>query len=89
MVKVKETTLKAQIRASTEIKYPILIYWSDVDQVYVVEVPDLPGCMTHGDTYEKAVEMAVDAMQGWLACAEEDGDSLPTPTSRKLLKLKA
>ncbi len=36
-------------------KYEIIIYWSDEDQLYLAEVPDLPGCITHGDTYNTAL----------------------------------
>ncbi len=44
---------------------------------YVVSVPELPGCLTEGDTFEEAVAMIEDAMQGWLASAAQHGDPLP------------
>lgn len=66
-------------------KYEIIIYWSAVDEAFIAEVPELPGCMTHGDTREKALAMAEDAIQGWLAVAREFGDPIPEPKGRKLM----
>lgn len=52
------------------LKYEIILYWSDIDQVVIAEVPELPGGKTHGDTYEEALAMAQDAMRGWIeVCA--------------------
>jgi antitoxin HicB len=44
---------------------------------YVVSVPDLPGCVSEGDTFEGALEMIKDAMSGWLLVAREHGDPIP------------
>jgi len=44
---------------------------------YVVSVPDLPGCISEGDTFEEALEMIKDAMSGWLMVAQERGDPIP------------
>ena len=44
---------------------------------YVVSVPELPGCISEGDTFEEAWEMIQDAMQGWLHVAAENGDAIP------------
>ena len=44
---------------------------------YVVSVPELPGCVSEGDTFEHAWEMVLDAMQGWLQVASEAGDPIP------------
>jgi predicted RNase H-like HicB family nuclease len=44
---------------------------------YVVTVPDLPGCVSEGDTIEEALEMIKDAMSGWLLVAQEHGDPIP------------
>jgi len=38
-----------------DIKYEIVVYWSDDDDSYIVEVPELPGCMADGKTYEEAI----------------------------------
>ena len=47
-------------------KYEIIIYWSEEDQVFVAEVPELPGCMAHGDTQEAALKNANDTVQLWI-----------------------
>ncbi len=44
---------------------------------YLVSVPELPGCLSEGDTFEKAWEMIQDAMEGWLHVAKEHGDPIP------------
>ena len=66
-------------------KYEIIIDWSAADAAFVAEVPELPGCMTHGATREEALAMAEDAIQGWLAVAREFGDAVPEPKGRKLM----
>ena len=67
------------------LKYEIILYWSDIDQVVIAEVPELPGCMTHGDTYEEALAMAQEAMQGWIEVARELGRPVPEPKGRRLM----
>jgi predicted RNase H-like HicB family nuclease len=59
--------------------YSMVIAWSDEDQVYVVTVPELPGCQTHGRTYEEAVRQGQDAIASWIAAARADGDPIPAP----------
>jgi predicted RNase H-like HicB family nuclease len=59
--------------------YSINIQWSDEDQVYIATVPELPGCRTHGKTYEEAVKQAQYAIEGWIAFAKELGRSIPPP----------
>ncbi len=63
-------------------KYEMNIYWSEDDQSFVVEVPDLPGCMSDGDTYAEAVRNAEDAMAVWLEVAGELGREVPRPRQR-------
>jgi predicted RNase H-like HicB family nuclease len=58
-------------------KYEIIIHWSTEDQVYVAEVPELPGCMAHGDTHESALANANEAIQLWIDTAQEFGDPIP------------
>ena len=65
-------------------RYEILIYWSDEDQVFVAEVPELPGCMAHGETQEEALEQAKEAMSLWIETAQEHGDPVPEPKGRRL-----
>lgn len=67
------------------LKYEIILYWSNVDQVVIAEVPELPGCKTHGDTYEEALAMAQEAIQAWIDFALEDGTPVPEPKGRRLM----
>ncbi len=60
-------------------RYSLTIEWSDEDGLYVVTVPELPGCMTHGVTHEAAVRQGEDAIATWLATARRFGDPIPPP----------
>ncbi len=62
-----------------KLSYPICVYPGDVSG-YTVIVPDLPGCVTEGETIEEALEMAADAAAGWLLDELEDGNPLPAPS---------
>ena len=64
------------------IKYELIIYWSDDDQSFVVEVPELPGCMADGQTYEQAVENAQQIIEEWVETARELGRPIPEPRGR-------
>lgn len=66
-------------------KYEIIIYWSDEDEVFVAEVPELKGCMAHGKTQAEAVENVKDAIELWIETAKEFGDKVPEPKSRLAL----
>jgi predicted RNase H-like HicB family nuclease len=66
-------------------KYEIIIYWSEEDQVYVAETPELPGCMAHGNTEESALKNIKDAIQLWKDTAREFGDPIPEPKGRRLM----
>ncbi len=66
-------------------KYEIIIYWSNEDQIFIAEVPELPGCMAHGDTQEDALKNIQEAMQLWIDTAKEFGDPIPEPKGRRLL----
>ena len=66
-------------------KYEVLIFWSDEDDAYVAEVPELPGCMAHGSTYEQALENIREAMELWLETAREFGDFIPEPKGERLM----
>ncbi|HST58243.1 MAG TPA: type II toxin-antitoxin system HicB family antitoxin [Longimicrobium sp.] len=67
------------------LKYEIILYWSDEDEVFIAEVPELPGCKTHGATYEEALAMAKDAMEGWIDVTRELGRPIPEPKGRRLM----
>ncbi|HEV7515492.1 MAG TPA: type II toxin-antitoxin system HicB family antitoxin [Thermoanaerobaculia bacterium] len=66
-------------------RYEVIIYWSDADQVFVAEVPELPGCMAHGATPERALGEAQEAIQLWIDTAREFGDPIPEPKGRRLM----
>ena len=66
-------------------KYEMILYWDKEDDVFVVEVPELPGCIAHGKTHELALESAKQAIQLWIDTAKEFGDPIPTPKGRRLL----
>ncbi len=65
-------------------KYELIIYWSEEDQSFVVEVPELPGCMADGATYLEAVANAERVIQEWIETAEELGRAIPQPRGRLL-----
>ncbi|HHW78298.1 MAG TPA: type II toxin-antitoxin system HicB family antitoxin [Xanthomonadaceae bacterium] len=65
--------------------YEIIIYWSNEDQAFLAEAPELPGCMAHGSTYEEALRNVRDAMAFWLDVAREQGESIPAPKGRRLI----
>ena len=66
------------------IKYELIIYWSDVDDSFVVEVPELPGCMADGDTYQQAVANAQQVIEEWIETAKQLGRPIPEPKGRLL-----
>jgi len=59
--------------------YSINIQWSDRDQAYIANVPELPGCKTHGDTYKEALSNILDVIELWIEAAEEAGEMIPQP----------
>ena len=66
-------------------KYETIIYWSDEDQSFIADVPELPGCMAHGASPNEALANAQEAMQLWLDTAREFGDPVPEPKGRRLV----
>lgn len=66
-------------------KYEIIIYWSEEDNVYVADVPELPGCMAHGETEESALSNVKDAIRLWINTARDFGDPVPEPKGRRLM----
>jgi len=61
------------------IKYKVIIYWSDEDNAFVAEVPELPGCAAHGPTEDSALGNAQEAVRLWIDTAREFGDLVPVP----------
>jgi len=65
--------------------YEMVIWWSAEDDAYVVDVPELPGCMAHGNTRQSAIKNAEDAIKFWIKTAREDGEKIPQPRGRLLI----
>ena len=66
-------------------KYETIIYWSEEDQSFLADVPELPGCMAHGASADQALANAQEAIQLWLDTAREFGDPIPEPKGRRLI----
>jgi predicted RNase H-like HicB family nuclease len=66
-------------------KYEIIIYWDDQDRIYIADVPELPGCSAHGNTYDEALNNAKEAIQLWIDTAKEFGDPVPEPKGHRLM----
>lgn len=66
-------------------KYEVIIYWSEEDEAFVAEVPQLLGCAAHGPSQEVALASAQDAIRLWLDTAKEFGDPIPEPKGRRLI----
>ena len=64
------------------IKYELIIYWSEADNCFLVEVPELPGCMADGQTYQDAVTNAEVVIKEWIETATELGRTIPEPKGR-------
>jgi predicted RNase H-like HicB family nuclease len=63
-------------------KYELIIYWSEEDGSFVVEVPELPGCVADGATYIEALQNAQTVMQEWIETAQELGRPIPQPKGK-------
>jgi predicted RNase H-like HicB family nuclease len=77
---MKKKNKEKNIRRS---KYLINIYWSEEDDCYVAEVPELTGCATHGGSIEEAARHALDAIDSWIEGAKIAGTEIPKPLSLK------
>ena len=63
-------------------KYELIIYWSDEDQSFIVEVPELPGRMADGKSYQEAVANVEVVVQEWLDTARAEGRAIPAPRGK-------
>ena len=66
-------------------KYEIIIYWNSDDNVFVAEVPELPGCAAHGKTQDDALAKSSEAIRLWIDTAKEFGDPIPEAKGRRLI----
>ncbi len=63
-------------------KYEIIIFWSDDDQAFLAEAPELPGCIADGATYQEALVNVEKIIQEWIEIAKELGRPIPEPKGR-------
>jgi len=64
------------------IKYEVIIYWSEEDQAFIAEVPELPGCMADGITSQEALANVEVIAREWIETARELGRKIPEPRGR-------
>lgn len=64
------------------VRYEIIIFWSEEDQAYIAEVPELPGCAADGSTYQEALENVGVVIGEWIETAKEIGKEIPKPKGR-------
>ncbi len=67
---------------SNNYRYEIVMYWSDEDQAFIAEVPELPGCAADGSTYAEALARVDVIIQEWIETARELGREIPQPKGR-------
>jgi predicted RNase H-like HicB family nuclease len=65
-------------------KYEIILYWSEEDQAFIAEVPELAGCAADGSTRQEALANAETVIPEWLETAKELGRTIPEPKGRLL-----
>lgn len=63
-------------------KYEVIIYWSDEDEAFIAEVPELPGCAADGETYQGALSNVEVIVEEWIETAQSLGRSIPEPRGR-------
>ncbi|MFN4146791.1 MAG: type II toxin-antitoxin system HicB family antitoxin [Runella sp.] len=63
-------------------KYEIIIFWSQKDEAFVAEIPELKGCVAHGESYEEALKHIQEVAKEWLNIAKEEGWEIPQPKGR-------
>lgn len=63
-------------------KYQVIIYWSDEDDCFIAEVPELKSIMTHGNTHNEALQNALEVIELWIETAQEIGRPIPRPKGK-------
>ena len=64
------------------IKYEVILYWSEEDQAFIAEVPELPGCMADGETYQDALSNVEMIAKEWIETAREMRRKIPEPKGK-------
>ena len=67
---------------ANKFRYEVIIYWSDEDQAFIAEVPELPGCAADGANYQEAIANVEVVIQEWIETAQELGRTVPEPRGR-------
>jgi predicted RNase H-like HicB family nuclease len=67
---------------NSDIRYEIVLYWSQADEAFIAEVPELPGCAADGATYQEAVANAEVVIREWIETAQELGRPVPQPRGK-------
>ena len=67
---------------SHDMRYEIILYWSEEDQAIIAEVPELPGCVADGATYQEALANVQTIIAEWIETAQELGRAIPQPKGR-------
>lgn len=63
-------------------KYEMIIHWSEEDQLFIAEIPELPGCMADGHSYQEAVSNAETIINEWIETAKDLGRTIPKPKGK-------
>lgn len=63
-------------------KYEVIVYWSDEDEAFIIEVPELPGCMADGATYEEAIKNVQVIIAEWIETARQLNREIPQPKGK-------
>jgi predicted RNase H-like HicB family nuclease len=72
------------LKEKSKYRYEIIIYWSEDDQAYIAEVPELPGCAADGPNYQEALSQAEIIIDEWVETAKGLGRPVPDPRGRLL-----
>jgi len=63
-------------------KYEVILYWSEEDEAFIAEVPELPGCAADGKTQKEALKNVEVVIKEWIETAKELGRPIPQPKGR-------
>ena len=69
----------------SDLKYEVILYWSEEDKAFIAEVPELPGCAADGATYEEALKKVEEIVQEWIETAREEKRRIPEPKKGRLV----
>jgi len=73
------------MKKTSKHRYEIILYWSNQDQAYIAEVPELPGCAADGPSYQEAIANVEVIIDEWIETAKELGRKVPEPKGRRLV----